>query len=155
MSGLELEPQPEELLLRAVEAPWKEESDEVSSGEKVEGLASVAAAWGTSIEEIEERKQWAGWSRQRGKQRKKVAQQRGAGEKQQGRGRWSMPGFSADPGSAVMVAGSYVSRAVQTQVVLQGVAGEEIWLGVDLQRGGANITSCMGAEWRAAEEGGK
>jgi len=32
--GVEL--QPEELLLEAVEAPWREERDEVSSGEEVE-----------------------------------------------------------------------------------------------------------------------
>ena len=37
--GVEL--QPEELLLEAVEAPWREESEEVSSGEEVEGHASL------------------------------------------------------------------------------------------------------------------
>ena len=39
--GVEL--QPEELLRGAVEAPWEEEGDEVSSGtgEEVEGLASL------------------------------------------------------------------------------------------------------------------
>ena len=50
------------------------------------------------------------------------------------------PSFSVDSGSAVMVAGSYVVRAVQTQVVPQGAARREIWLGVDLLRGGATTT---------------
>ena len=39
MLGVEL--QPEELLLGAVAAPWGEESDEMSSGEEVEGQASL------------------------------------------------------------------------------------------------------------------
>ena len=34
-------------------------------------------------------------------------------------------------------------KAVQSQVILQGPAGREIWLGVDLRRGGANITGWM------------
>ena len=37
--GVEL--QPEEPLLEAVEAPWREESDEVSSGDEVEGHPSL------------------------------------------------------------------------------------------------------------------
>ena len=52
-----------------------------------------------------------------------------------------MPGFNIDgPGNAVMVAGSYIVKAVQTQVILQGPADREIWLGVDPRRGGAQIT---------------
>ena len=47
-----------------------------------------------------------------------------------------MPGFSVDPGSAVQVAGNYSVKAVQAQVTLQGTAGRETWLGVDLLRGG-------------------
>ena len=47
-----------------------------------------------------------------------------------------MPGFSVNPGSAVQVAGNYSVKAVQTQVTLQGTAGRETWLGVDLLRGG-------------------
>ena len=61
-----------------------------------------------------------------------------------------MPGSSVGLGSAVIVAGSYVVRvvgAIHTQVVLQKVAGREIWLGVDLRRGGTNTTGCMDAEW--------
>jgi hypothetical protein len=49
---------------------------------------------------------------------------------------WSMPGFSVNPGSAVLVAGNYSVKAVQTQVTLRGTAGRETWLGVDLLRGG-------------------
>ena len=37
-----------------------------------------------------------------------------------------------DPGGAVLVAGRYTVKAVQSQVTLQGNAGREIWLGVDL-----------------------
>ena len=47
-----------------------------------------------------------------------------------------MPGFRVDPGGAELVAGQYLVKAVQTQVLLQGDAGREIWLGVDLLRGG-------------------
>ena len=47
-----------------------------------------------------------------------------------------MPGFRVDPGGAELVAGRYTVKAVQTQVTLQGDAGREIWLGVDLLRGG-------------------
>ena len=47
-----------------------------------------------------------------------------------------MPGFSVDPGGAVLVAGRYTIKVVQTQVALQGTAGREKWLGVDLLRGG-------------------
>ena len=67
----------------------------------------------------------------------------------QGSGKWSMPGFSADPGSAVVVVGRYTVKAVQTQVLLQGPIGREIWLGVDLRRGGANIDHVhrLDAEW--------
>ena len=104
--GIEL--QPEELLVVAVEAPWKGESDEVSSGEEVEGLVSLQPGGPAPKRLRDENRGLSG----RGKQRKKRGQQRGAGKKEQGRGRWSMPGFSADPGSAMMVAGSYVVRAV-------------------------------------------
>ena len=66
-----------------------------------------------------------------------------------------------------MVAGNYVVEAVQTQIILQGAAGREIWLGVDLQRGGTNITGWMqsgglqrrvpvagGGDWLARLRGG-
>ena len=46
----------------------------------------------------------------------------GAEQKNQGNGKWSMPGFSVNPGSAVQVSGN--------------TAGRETWLGVDLLRGG-------------------
>ena len=78
----------------------------------------------------------------RGKQQQKRGgrRQRGAGGEKQGNGKWSMPGFSTDPGGAVLVAGRYIVKAVQSQVVLQGLAGREIWLGVGLRRGRAKIT---------------
>jgi hypothetical protein len=47
-----------------------------------------------------------------------------------------MPGFRVGPGDAELVAGQYSVKAVQTQVTLQGLAGRETWLGVDLLRGG-------------------
>ena len=74
----------------------------------------------------------------RGKQqqRRKGGGKEGAGKKQQRGGKWSMPGFRVDPGGAELVAGRYTVKAVQTQVSLQGDAGRETWLGVDLLRGG-------------------
>ena len=74
----------------------------------------------------------------RGKQqqRRKGSGVREAGRRQQGGGKWCMPGFRVDPGGAELVAGRYTVKAVQSQVSLQGDAGKEIWLGVDLLRGG-------------------
>ena len=74
----------------------------------------------------------------RGKQqqKRKGSGKEGAGKKQQGDGKWSMPGFRVDPGGAELVAGRYTVKAVQSQVSLQGAAGRETWLGVDLLRGG-------------------
>ena len=69
-------------------------------------------------------------------QRKGGKGQGGAEQRRQGNGKWGMPGFSVDLGSAVQVAGNYSVKAVQTQVTLQGTAGRETWLGVDLLRGG-------------------
>ena len=58
---------------------------------------------------------------------------------------WSMPGFSVDPGGAVRVAGRYTVKAVQSQMILQGIVGREMWLGIDLLRGrgGAKNTGWM------------
>jgi hypothetical protein len=42
--------------------------------------------------------------------------QGGAGGKRQGNGKWSMPGFSADPGGTVLVVGRYTVKAVQLRV---------------------------------------
>ena len=50
-----------------------------------------------------------------------------------------MPGSSVDPGGAVLVADMYTVKAVQSQVILQGIAGRETWLGVDLLRGRGRI----------------
>ena len=53
-------------------------------------------------------------------------------------------------GSAVLVAGNYTVKAVQTQVVLQGPAGRVIWLGVDPRRRGwqpqvgCRVVDCKG-----------
>ena len=64
-----------------------------------------------------------------------------------------MPGFRVDPGGAELVAGRYTVKAVQTQVTLQGDAGRETWLGVDLLRGGGEGEGHrLDAQWRAAEE---
>ena len=77
----------------------------------------------------------------RSKQQQKRGSRRqgGAGGERQGDSKWSMPGFSADPGGAVLVAGRYIVKAVQSQVILQGPAGREIWLGVDLRRGRGRV----------------
>ena len=58
-----------------------------------------------------------------------------------------MPGFSADPGGTVLVAGRYIVKSVQSQVILQGRAGREIWLEVDLHEHGRNKTHRLDAEW--------
>ena len=92
----------------------------------------------------------------RGKQqqRRNGGDRRGAGKQQQRGGKWSMPGFRVGPGDAELVAGQYSVKAVQTQVTLQGLAGRETWLGVDLLRGGrgGKITGWMQSS-RAAGEG--
>ena len=69
----------------------------------------------------------------------------GTGGRGQSNGKWSMPGFSVDPGGAVLVAGRHTMEAVQSQVTLQGIAGRETWLGVDLLkgRGRAKVTGWM------------
>ena len=57
----------------------------------------------------------------------------------------------------MLIAGNFVVRAVQTQVVLQGTAGKEVWLGVDLHRRGAAITGWMQSgelQRRVAADGG-
>ena len=94
-----MELQPEELLLEAVEAPWREESDEESSGEEVEacaplqprGLAPKRMRDATRCQDGRGRQQQKRGSRRQG----------GSGGKRQGDGKWSMPGFSADPGGTV------------------------------------------------------
>ena len=68
-------------------------------------------------------------------QRRGSREQGGTGGRGQSNGKWSMPGFSVDPGGAVLVAGRYTVKVVQPQVTLQGIAGRETWLGVDLLRG--------------------
>ena len=40
---------------------------------------------------------------------------------------------------SALVAGRYIVKAVQSQVILQGPAGREIWLGVDLLRGRGRV----------------
>ena len=129
--GAEL--QPEELLLEAVEAPWKEVSDEESSDEEVE-VGSPLYPGGLAPKRMRD---VARGQDGRGKQQQKGGSRRqgGAGGERQGDSKWSMPGFSVDPGGAVLVAGRYIVKAVQSQVILQGPAGREIWLGVDLRRG--------------------
>ena len=91
--------------------------------------------------------------RGRQRQRRKGGGKEGAGKKQQRGGKWSMPGFRVDPGGAELVAGRYTVKAVQTQVSLQGDAGRETWLGVDLlrRRRGGEVHR-LDAQWRAAEE---
>ena len=83
--------------------------------------------------------------RSKQQQRRGSRGQGGTGGRRWSYGKWSMPGFSVGPGGAVLVAGRYTVGAVQSQVILQGPAGREIWLGVDLRRGrgGVEITGWM------------
>ena len=60
--GAEL--QPEELLLEAVEAPWKEERDEVSSGEEVEACSPLQPGGLAPKRMRDGSNWWAGWQRQ-------------------------------------------------------------------------------------------
>ena len=76
--------------------------------------------------------------RSKQQQRRGSKEQGGTGRRGQSNGKWSMPGFIVDPGGAVvLVAGRYTVKAaaVQSQVMLQGIAGRETWLGVGLLRG--------------------
>ena len=77
--------------------------------------------------------------------------QKGAGRQKQRRGKWCLPGFSIDPGhrGPELVACGYifslshtqnVAETIQTQVVLPGAAGREVWLGVELCKGSAAVT---------------
>ena len=45
----------------------------------------------------------------------------------------------------MLIAGKYTVKAVQSRVILQGPAGREMWLGVDLcrGRGGVKVTGWM------------
>jgi hypothetical protein len=79
------------------------------------------------------------WRFNTGRRQKKGKGRRRGGGVNGGRrqGRWSMPGFRVDPGGAGLIDGGYIVQAVQTQVTIQGAAGRETWLGVDLLRGGS------------------
>ena len=82
-----------------------------------------------------------------GRQQKKGVGRRrgGTGRRKQRHDKWSMPGFSVDPGGGVLVAGRYTMEAIQSQVIQQGPAGREIWLAVHLRRwkGGDKVTGWM------------
>ena len=97
---LSVELQPEELLLEAVEAPWREESDEESSGGEAEACAplqprGLAPKWMRDVTRGQD-------GRVKQQQKRGSRRQGGAGGKRQGNGKWSMPGFSADPGGTVL-----------------------------------------------------
>ena len=81
------------------------------------------------------------WRFNTGRRQKKGKGRRRGGGVNGGRrqGRWSMPGFRVDPGGAGLIDGGYIVQAVQTQVTIQGAAGRETWLGVDLLRGGSGV----------------
>ena len=72
------------------------------------------------------KQQERGWGRRQGE----------TGRRGQSNVKWSMPEFSLDLGGTVLIAGRYTAKAVQSQVILQGTAGREVWLGVGLLRGG-------------------
>ena len=84
-------------------------------------------------------------SRQR---RKKEGQQKWAGKQGQSRSKWYLPGFSINPGSVamVLVTGDYKVDVVQTQVMHQGGARGEVWLGVKLVRGGVDLVGWVQSE---------
>ena len=124
-----MELQPEELLLEAVEASWKEVSNEESSDGEME-VGSSLQPGGLAPKRIRMRDVANGRDGRGKKQQKRGSRrQGGAGGKRQGNDKWSMPGFNADPGGTVLVAGRYTVKAVQSQVILQGPAGRESWLG--------------------------
>ena len=141
-----------------MEAPWKEVSDEESSdGEMMvaSSLAHCTPRW-TSTEEDEGWDQWSGWQRKTaakwreqatGRRRREEALEAMASASYSGACQGSMQILVPVVVPAVLDAGRYIVKAVQSQVTRQGPAGREIWLGVDLRRGGANITGWMHAEW--------
>ena len=122
--------QPEELLLEAVEAPRKEVSGGESSDEEVEVGSSLYPGELAPKRMRDETRGQDGRSKQQQKRGSK--RQGGAGGERQGDSKWSMPGFSADPGGAVLVAGRYTVKAVQPQVILHGpgvlLAGRFGWV---------------------------
>ena len=65
-----------------------------------------------------------------------------------------MPGFSVGLGGGVLVVGRYTVGAVQSHMILQGPAGREIWLAVDLRRGkgGGKVTGWMQSSELQTEE---
>ena len=66
------------------------------------------------------------------------------GTKRKARGeRWTMEGFSVDPGSAKLVQEGYTVGRVRTQVSVEVDGGTERWLGVALKVGGIDVTGWM------------
>ena len=120
----------EELLLEAVGAPWKEMRGEESNDEEVRmcsplypsDLVPKRMRDETSGQEDRSEEQQKGGSRRQG----------GVAGKRTGGSKWCMPGFGVDPGGETLVAGRYTVKAVQAHVILQGPAGRETWLGVDM-----------------------
>ena len=68
-------------------------------------------------EEDEGRGHEPGWSRCAAAEGREQGT-RGSWREGQGNGKWSMPGFRVGPGGAVLVAGRYTVKAVQSQVML-------------------------------------
>ena len=58
-----------------------------------------------------------------------------------------MPEFGVDPGGGVLVADGYTVEVVQSQVIPQGPAGREIWLGYG--RGHSNLANPVPIKIRA------
>ena len=53
----------------------------------------------------------------------------------------------------MQVTGNYSAKPVQAQVTLQGIVGREIWLGVDLLRGGGGGKVTLDAELQRRNAG--
>ena len=130
-----------ELLLEAVEAPWKEENGGESSDGEVEmgstlhpgGLASKRMRDVASGQDGRGKQQQRRGSRRQGELGEETRQWQVEHARVQCRSRW-------DGASCCRC----IVDAAQSQVILQGPAGREIWLGVDLRRRGATERSQAG-----------
>ena len=114
-----------------VEGPWREDDDE-EAGEVEVGERVGLQPGGPTPKRLRD-KSWGlggGGKQQQGKRRRL---QKEVDRQEQRRGKWCLPGFSVDPGCAVLVADSYVVKSVQTQVVRCSMEGGMAW-GSALQR---------------------
>jgi hypothetical protein len=88
-------------------------------GKRVQRVESALHPGGLAPKRL--RNETMGQFNQGRQQKRGVSRRRGGtGRRGQGHGKWSMPGFSVDPGGGVLVAGRYTVEAVQSRVIQQG-----------------------------------